>query len=300
VTPSSINAWDYGYEGNYWSEYIGIDSDGDGIGDGPYVIDVDNQDRYPLMGLFSDFNVISEHHVTVICNSTISDFRFDQVDKAIKFDVSGEDGTIGFCRICIPTALMDTYAVFVNGTEVSYTLLPCSNSTQSYLYFIYGHSTQEVIIMPTIFSDYYELLGKYVQLLANFRTLNSTYYELLSEYGELLIDHSSLNSTYYTLLFNYNDLNSTYYTLLSNYTELQGNDDSLLTILDSLQKEVTTLNSTYNDLQVSYNELQSDQGAIIHELSNMRNYMYVFIAITVFIAATVYLAIKTRVFKGKP
>jgi parallel beta-helix repeat protein len=44
--------WDYGYPsgGNYWSDYIGTDSNGDGIGDTPYIIDESNQDRYPLMG----------------------------------------------------------------------------------------------------------------------------------------------------------------------------------------------------------------------------------------------------------
>jgi len=122
----------------------------DGIGDSSYEIDLINIDHYPLMGIFSDFPVTFEeetHHVTTVCNSTISAFQFN--GTAIIFNVSGEDGTIGFCRILIPTALMNVpYKVFVNGTEVPYTLLPFSNSTHSYLYFTYNHSTQEVMIIP--------------------------------------------------------------------------------------------------------------------------------------------------------
>jgi len=46
------NVWDNGCEGNYWSDYNGTDSNGDGIGDTPYVIDSNNQDNYPLMNRF--------------------------------------------------------------------------------------------------------------------------------------------------------------------------------------------------------------------------------------------------------
>jgi len=56
----STNSWDAGYPsaGNYWSDYFGIDlytgpyqneTGSDGIGDAPYSIDVENEDRYPLM-----------------------------------------------------------------------------------------------------------------------------------------------------------------------------------------------------------------------------------------------------------
>jgi parallel beta-helix repeat protein len=46
--------WGYGYSNNtitlnYWSDYNGIDSNGDGIGDTPYIIDENNQDNSPLM-----------------------------------------------------------------------------------------------------------------------------------------------------------------------------------------------------------------------------------------------------------
>lgn len=63
---NSVNVWDTGSEGNYWSDYNGSDLNMDGIGDTPYVIkgqvlneslggieEVDSgQDNYPLMTPF--------------------------------------------------------------------------------------------------------------------------------------------------------------------------------------------------------------------------------------------------------
>jgi len=45
----SINLWDDGKMGNYWSDYTGIDANGDGIGDTPYEVDSKNTDHYPLI-----------------------------------------------------------------------------------------------------------------------------------------------------------------------------------------------------------------------------------------------------------
>jgi parallel beta-helix repeat protein len=60
----NINLWDDGYSsgGNYWSDYTDVDlysgpyqneTGSDAIWDHPYVIDADNQDRYPLVNPWS-------------------------------------------------------------------------------------------------------------------------------------------------------------------------------------------------------------------------------------------------------
>jgi parallel beta-helix repeat protein len=144
------NSWDNGVEGNYWNEYNGTGSDG--IGNAPYVIDANNTDNHPLLGTFSTFSVAAGVDVQVISNSTVSDFEFN--GTAILFNVSGANGTTGFCNVCVPTSLLNgTLSVFVNGTQVQYSLLPISNSSDSYIYFTYGHSTEQVIILPE-FPDY--------------------------------------------------------------------------------------------------------------------------------------------------
>ena len=152
--PKSINVWDDGYPsgGNYWSDYTGVDVNMDGIGDSSYEIDSMNIDHYPLMGTFSDFPVTLEeetYQVTTVCNSTISAFQFDQVNRIIRFNVTGEEG-IGFCRVCIPHALMEPpYTVTVDGhlpQYVNYTLY--HNGTHTWIIFTYQHSTHQVVIVP--------------------------------------------------------------------------------------------------------------------------------------------------------
>jgi parallel beta-helix repeat protein len=185
-TPSILaDFWDDGFEGNYWNDYQGLDLNQDGLGDSAYAVtpplttppELMQYDNHPLMGRFRSFNVSwvdSGHIVDLISNSTISAFDVgvwiehpeNTSERIIRFDVTGETGS-GFCRMCIPTALLSpSYRVYINGSEFSYTLLPCSNSTHNYIYFTYNHSTQEVIVVSELLSFPILLLFTMTTLLA--------------------------------------------------------------------------------------------------------------------------------------
>ena len=55
---SEGNTFDNGEEGNYWSDYTGVDEDGDGIGETPHPVYENFTDRYPLTTPF-DVNSVT-------------------------------------------------------------------------------------------------------------------------------------------------------------------------------------------------------------------------------------------------
>jgi parallel beta-helix repeat protein len=231
----STDFWNYDGEGNYWSDYKirypnaqdiysgpnQNESGSDGFWDSPYVIDQSNQDNYPLAGMFSDFAITfrqKTYHVTVISNSTISEIIFEigseTGNKIIYFNASGADGTVGFCRIAIPTEFMNyTYFILIGNEMIVPTLIAGSNETHSCLYFTYLHETTAIrIISPEAFHLYNELLDAYLKLQTDFDNLNMTYYDLLAYYNLLIGNYSQLQESY-------RELNSSYQEHLLDYSE---------------------------------------------------------------------------------
>jgi len=131
--------WDNGADGNYWGDYTGSDVDMDGIGDSKYLF-VDN---HPLMGMFTNFTFHHEsqrYFLSTICNSTILNFQFDELHEKISFDVSGSDGTMGFCKIALPTMLAQgNCSVLVDGNAPAY-VRNWTSLIYSYSYFVFEHS----------------------------------------------------------------------------------------------------------------------------------------------------------------
>ena len=159
----SVSFWDNGLEGNFWSGYNGTDlsspyqnvTGSDGIGDTPYIIDANNQDNYPLMGMFSSFNTSLGYSLNVISNSTIEDFAYSESNSTIKMYVSNmtTNQTYGFCRVCIPHTLMDvnTMTVIIDdgSTPVLYhNYALYDDEINRWIYFVYEHSTHKIDIIP--------------------------------------------------------------------------------------------------------------------------------------------------------
>lgn len=328
---NSLNLWDNGIEGNYWSDYKGKDSDQDGIGDSPYTIATNNLDNHPLMGAFSDFTITYEnktHHVPTICNSTISNFKFNETLNMLNFKVKGIINKTGFCRITIPEQLIHKpYIVLVDEQKVNATVLPISNTTHTTLYFTYNLtiSPREVKILS---KPYYELIEKYNTLLENYRSINSTYYQLITDYNSLnqtfwqlftnytnlQASYDTLNQTYqqtltnYTILLaNYNTLNKSYQQVLNNYMQLQGNYTILnqtyqqvLTNYNSLNQTYYKLIANYTKLQNNYDSIQADYNTLLEEYSSLKstyanmhtNLLFISLAAVVAIGITSSLTIK--------
>jgi parallel beta-helix repeat protein len=228
----TMNSWSYNAEGNHWSDYSGRDLNYDGIGDDPYLTDSMVQDNYPLSGMFSIFYVDFQgkmYAVPFICNSTISNFKFEvateTADRVILFNVTGKEATTGFCRIVILTELMNySLIVIIDDVEVPSNLLSPSNETHRFLYVNYTFSAHTIrIISSKTMYLYTQLLGDYAKLQSDFNSLNTSYYQFLNNYTILSENYSSLQEIC-------NQLNNDLREHLSAYTESLRNFQNLVYI----------------------------------------------------------------------
>ena len=91
--------------------------------------------------------------VTVLMNSTILGFNFNDSLKEISIDISGPEDTMGFCNITIPNGLTQdlwngSCCILIDGLPPLYEAPLVKNSTHTFLYFTYLLSTHEITIVP--------------------------------------------------------------------------------------------------------------------------------------------------------
>jgi uncharacterized repeat protein (TIGR02543 family) len=224
---SGTNTWNDDIEGNYWSDYTGIDANNDGIGDTPKIIGTDNQDNHPLMGAFYTFQADLfgvKQDVNVITNSDIRSFSFNATNNAIKMYVTNSSpGQInGFQRVTIPKTLMNPpyRAIFNQGSgnvaHSNYTLY--DNSTSRWVYYAYNHTiTQPDQILLT--SKYYIVFMplNLTGTLASYQAEAQRQYDFLVQNAPILQNCSELIIMNQTLYLNFDKYNK---DLFNSFSEI--------------------------------------------------------------------------------
>lgn len=101
------NKWDNGVEGNFWSDYEGEDTNGDGIGDTNIPIWGDSK---PLIEPWSQVRtyMVNSYYVVVECNFTVASFQFNSSLSGLSFRITGPSAWNGFFNITIPKTVLDS------------------------------------------------------------------------------------------------------------------------------------------------------------------------------------------------
>jgi len=101
IAPSN-NLWAiYPLGGNYWNEYTGVDlksgsnqdqTGSDGLGDTPYIIYANNEDKYPLLpyGSPPGISIVSPENKTYTTTDVTLDFTVSEATSWIKYSLDGQ------------------------------------------------------------------------------------------------------------------------------------------------------------------------------------------------------------------
>jgi parallel beta-helix repeat protein len=90
---TGANLWDNGKQGNYWSDYDGNNSDGDGIGGEPYTINTINQDNFPLINQVPTslpISILSPKNKTCTSGNVSLTFTISEPSSLMDFSIDGQ------------------------------------------------------------------------------------------------------------------------------------------------------------------------------------------------------------------
>jgi len=153
------NKWDNGVEGNYWSDYYGLDTNGDGIGDTELPNWADYNPLIEPWSITRVFQVESDEDlITIQSNCTIASFNFNQSLRQISFRITGPSGKTFFCNVSVPKTLLHAtsskhWLIQLNNTNISAKSTIKENDYTS-IYFTYNLSTYEVRIRAIMVTDF--------------------------------------------------------------------------------------------------------------------------------------------------
>jgi len=155
------NYWNFSGEGNYWSDFYGVDEDYDAISDLPYVPSRNVIDYFPLMGTFRTFTVCN-YNVNIISNASAYEFSYSITNDegqpfVINLLISSDSEW--FARISLPKHLYSFSSLEVNGSSYecrnftendSYINLYLNCSSGVYVVRIYGFLIGESLLVCTL------------------------------------------------------------------------------------------------------------------------------------------------------
>jgi len=160
--PSS-NYWNFSYEGNYWSDFCGVDENNDAISDVSYKVNNNVIDYFPLMGIFQTYKV-SDSYVNTVTNASIIGFQHYSMNSTgqhtfLEFNVTSV--AQWFCRVTIPKSLeLSFLALKINDHATECQVI--ENDFYINLYVIYPPGDYIVRIETLFIGEFYS--GMYLML----------------------------------------------------------------------------------------------------------------------------------------
>lgn len=151
------NVWSESGRGNFWNDYTGLDDGSGGRTAGDGVGDTDlpwhGADNCPLIGPANPLLVFWNNQAfsaSIVSNSTVSAFTFDQADKKIAFDITGPANSTGHLNISIPTRLLSgSWTILFDGINITSKTTINENQTCTTIYLNYTYSTHNMQIIGT-------------------------------------------------------------------------------------------------------------------------------------------------------